>query len=251
VLAAGFQGLMRSVDGGTSWGPVATAPPGLLHLRPDLAQPRYLVLLQDELGEDSPRRFVWASDDAGASWRRASRGLPLDCVNLASSELCAAFDGYAVDPFDPARRWLSSSFYPGPAVLEIFRSLDGGATWRPQTTDLPAVHVLAADPSVPNRLLAGTDGGLFASPDGGDHWLPLGDLPDGAVVRQFARDGRSVTWYAATVAHGIFRSLDGGAHWSLLAGAPDHDRPAIAIDPRKPTALLAAFAGQGVWRWTP
>jgi hypothetical protein len=225
---------MRSVDGGTSWGPVATAPPGLLHLRPDLAQPRYLVLLQDELGEDSPRRFVWASDDAGASWRRASRGLPLDCVNLASSELCAAFDGYAVDPFDPARRWLSSSFYPGP-----------------QTTDLPAVHVLAADPSVPNRLLAGTDGGLFASPDGGDHWLPLGDLPDGAVVRQFARDGRSVTWYAATVAHGIFRSLDGGAHWSLLAGAPDHDRPAIAIDPRKPTALLAAFAGQGVWRWTP
>ncbi len=71
------------------------------------------------------------------------------------------------------------------------------------------------------------------------------------MIRQFARDGRSATWYAATTAHGIFRSQDGGAHWTLLAGAPDHDRPAIAIDPRRPTALLAAFAGQGLWRWTP
>jgi photosystem II stability/assembly factor-like uncharacterized protein len=117
------------------------------------------------------------------------------------------------------------------------------------TTAIPRTLALAADPGLANRLLAGTEGGLFASADGGDHWLPLGDLPDGAIVQQFARDGAS--WYAATVAHGIFRSLDGGAHWALLAGAPDHDRPTIAVDPRRPTALLAAFAGQGVWRWTP
>ncbi len=250
VLANDHRGLMRSVDGGTSWSLVPTAPPDLLRLRPNLAQPQYLVLLQDEVSE-TPRRVVWASDDAGATWHHASRGLPIDCPDIVSVNQCPEFDAYAVDPFAPSRRWLSYSFDLGPPVLKIFRSLDGGATWQTQTTALPAVHVLAADPLVPNRLLAATDGGLFASVDGGDHWLPLGDLPDGAVIHQFVRDGSSGAWYAATVAHGIFRSLDGGAHWSLLAGAPDHDRPAIAIDPRKPTALLAAFAGQGVWRWTP
>jgi hypothetical protein len=89
------------------------------------------------------------------------------------------------------------------------------------------------------------------SEDGGQTWLSLGDLPDGSVIRQFARDANSATWYAATTDHGIYRSLDNGAHWTLLAGAPDHDNPTIAVDPRRPTALLATFRGQGVWRWTP
>jgi photosystem II stability/assembly factor-like uncharacterized protein len=90
------------------------------------------------------------------------------------------------------------------------------------------------------------------SEDGGDHWRPLGQgLPDGARIHQLARDASTATWYAATKSHGIYRSLDGGATWQLLEGAPDLDSPAIAVDPRKPTALLAAFRGQGVWRWTP
>lgn len=67
----------------------------------------------------------------------------------------------------------------------------------------------------------------------------------------YAVDPRSTAWYAATDSQGIYRSLDNGATWSLLAGVPDHDAPRIAIDPRHPIALLAAFRGQGVWRWTP
>ncbi|MFL6233844.1 MAG: hypothetical protein ACJ76N_11975 [Thermoanaerobaculia bacterium] len=89
------------------------------------------------------------------------------------------------------------------------------------------------------------------SGDGGLSWSPLGDLPAGAAVRQLARDPLSASWYAATTDRGIYRSLDDGAHWTLLDGAPDHDHPTIAVDPRRPTALLAAFAGQGLWRWTP
>ena len=71
------------------------------------------------------------------------------------------------------------------------------------------------------------------------------------MIRQFAYDPRIAAWYAATFEHGIYRSLDGGVHWTLLAGAPDLDAPTIAVDPRLPPALLAAFRGQGIWLWTP
>ena len=149
------------------------------------------------------------------------------------------------------RRWIAydTTAFPGPSGL--FLSEDGGASWQTETSDLPVILALAADPTTPGRLLAGTDDGLFASLDGGLHWAPLGDLPAGVAVRQLLRDPLSASWYGATVASGLYRSLDSGAHWTLLAGAPDHDHPLIAVDPRRPTALLAAFAGQGLWRWVP
>jgi photosystem II stability/assembly factor-like uncharacterized protein len=138
-----------------------------------------------------------------------------------------------------------------PSIL--FISNDAGASWHPAASNPPSISDLAADPSVKDRILAAAYGdGLLVSEDGGEHWRPLGQgLPDGTVIHQLARDARSATWYAATVSHGIYRSLDGGANWQLLEGAPDFDSPRIAVDPRGPGGLLAAFRGQGVWRWTP
>ncbi len=241
--------MQRSADGGVTWAPVPTAPPASLGLRPNLAQPQYVALQSFEPDADYGKAALWLSDDAGASWHRASAGLPIACGHQASADQCPDFAAYAVDPYDPLRRWVSFDLGLFPAQPAIFTTTDGGASWQAQTTDLLPVHALAADPAAAGRLLAGTQGGLFASADGGAHWLPLGSAADGAVVHQLARDGG--TWYAATAHHGIFRSLDGGAHWTALAGVPDLDNPAIAVDPRRPTALLAAFAGQGLWRWAP
>lgn len=177
-------------------------------------------------------------------------GLPIDCGELGPFEECPGFPAYAVDPFDPSRRWVTAvSLDAEPNAL--FVTADAGVSWH-LAAPLPDVDLaLATDPAVPGRLLIATFSGLFVSTDGGQSLLPLGDLPEGAVVRQFARDPNGPAWYAATKASGIFRSLDGGSHWTLLDGVPDLEDPTIAVDPRRPTALLAAFAGQGVWRWTP
>ncbi len=251
VVEADASGVQWSADGGDSWTAAVSAPPNAQALRTDLIQPRFLALAAFEEQGPSGNVAIWTSDDAGVSWRRNSDGLPVACLHADDQDDCPVFDAYAVDPYDPGRRWLSVRYHLAatPAQPRLFRSEDGGASWQEQTAGLAAIRALAPDPAVPGRLLAGTDAGLFASADLGAHWLPLGDLPAGAVIRQFARDGS--VWYAATTAAGIFRSTDGGAHWTLLAGAPDRDNPTIAVDPRRPTALLAAFAGQGLWRWTP
>jgi photosystem II stability/assembly factor-like uncharacterized protein len=254
VLAGDDGGVTRSTDGGTTWSAVPSAPARVQAFLPDVPQPGHAALLAFEDNGAYGNIAPWTSDDAGATWRRSSDGLPIACTHVASVDECPSFPAYAVDPFNPSRRWVAYNLFSGFGLMAgLFVSADGGASWQVATSDLSTALTLAlaADPTVPGRLLAGTDQGLFASLDGGLHWSPLGDLPAGAQVRQIARDPLSSSWYAATIASGIYRSLDGGAHWTLLAGAPDHESPTIAVDPRRPTALLAAFAGQGLWRWVP
>jgi photosystem II stability/assembly factor-like uncharacterized protein len=247
IVAIDEGGVRRSRDGGETWRFVPSAPPQVNALFADLVQPRYQALQASSLADSFSYGF-WISDDSGATWRLSKE---TECFHIASIDYCLDVSAYAVDPFDARRRWMARS----PAVSSptlTFISNDAGASWHPTTSTPPRAFGLAADPLVKDRVLALTDDGLFVSEDGGDHWHPLGQgLPDGAVIHQLARDAASATWYAATTGHGIYRSLDGGATWQLLEGAPDLAAPTIAVDPRKPTALLAAFRGQGVWRWTP
>ncbi len=250
VLAGDDNGVMRSRDGGTTWTAVPSAPHGAQAFRPNPIQPEHVALLAFRPNNAYGSLALWTSDDAGATWRRSSNGLPVHCSHIASVDVCPGFPAYAIDPFNASRRWVSST-QAFESMPQLFLSEDAGATWSLATADLPWTLALLPDPTVPGRLLAGTFGGLFMSGDGGLHWSPLGDLPAGAGVRQLLRDPLSASWYAATIDRGIYRSLDGGSHWELLEGAPDHDNPTIAVDPRRPTALLAAFAGQGLWRWTP
>jgi photosystem II stability/assembly factor-like uncharacterized protein len=251
VVAGGDEGIVRSTDGGAHWTPVRSGPLRASDFRSDVATPRHLAVHAfEDIGDFGTLAF-WTSDDAGSTWRRTSAGLPVTCVHEASVDTCINFSAYAVDPFNSRRRWVAaenSSFF----LPTLFISTNAGTSWRVLTTQLPQVQALAADPKVRGRLLAGTFGGLFVSEDRGANWrLLTGGLPDGAVIQQFVRNAHSATWYAATRAHGIFRSVNGGTNWTLLPGAPDPVTPAIAIDPRTPGALFAAFQGQGIWLWTP
>ncbi|MFL6196827.1 MAG: WD40/YVTN/BNR-like repeat-containing protein [Thermoanaerobaculia bacterium] len=258
VVAAAVRGLVRSEDGGDTWSAAAPAPPGAGGLLSDLNQPRYLAVRSHVGEEGSGNAFLWTSDDGGASWRFASDGLPAACGHEASLDYCPGFFGYVVDPFDAKRRWVLS--YRGVfGPVEIFASQDAGASWHSIAVNpLTSILDLAADPTVRDRLLAGTTAGLMVSEDGGAHWNRLGQgLPGNSSVLQFVRDGHTGTWYVSVIRHGaryhsgIYRSMDGGASWTLLAGAPDTSVAGIMVDPTSPTALLAAFPGQGLWRWTP
>ncbi len=66
-----------------------------------------------------------------------------------------------------------------------FKTTDYGQTWTRITGDLPAkgyVHVVREDPKTRNLLYIGTELGIFASWDGGGHWVSIrNDMPPVAV----------------------------------------------------------------------
>ena len=117
----------------------------------------------------------------------------------------------------------------------IFKSVDGGTTWRKLTKGLPGDIVqanLAIAPSAPKTLFAAvrtkTIGKLYRSDDGGETWhgttddprpglgIGGGDLP---VVRFDPKNPQIV--YSASVV--CWKSNDGGKTWDGWRGAPGGD----------------------------
>jgi photosystem II stability/assembly factor-like uncharacterized protein len=144
VLAATAIGFYRSLDGGQSW----TSAGGKL----EGADPHRMLFLptDDNVAFTATSRGLFRTVDRGASWVRHPGGVPFtDITGLAS---------------DPRGRMLYASDF---ATGGVFRSADGGETWRRLSVDglvTERVWTLAIDPRAPERVFA-------AAPSGGLHLL--------------------------------------------------------------------------------
>lgn len=136
----------------------------------------------------------------------------------------------------------------------VFRSRDGGGNWTDVSAGLPGtpVRCLAANPELPDSVLAGTESGLFWSEDAGGRWL-AGRGVDGPISALAVDSGRRAALYVGTSDRGIYRSEDFGK--SLLATTLAHgDVRAIAVHPRDRTVWAAVdgsvfrSADKG-WTW--
>jgi photosystem II stability/assembly factor-like uncharacterized protein len=184
--AVSAGGVYRSDDGGLTWQPrndgvradfLPSPPPPAGHcvhkLRLHPARPERLYQ-QNHCG-------VYRSDDGGAAWIEITDGLPSDF-------------GYALalDPRDPDTAYVvpEESSHMRAAVdgrLRVYRTGDGGASWRPLSDGLPQEHAyvsvlregLATDELEPCGVYLGTGTGhVFASADAGESWTMLaGFLP--------------------------------------------------------------------------
>src|SRR5438105_15781824 len=100
----------------------------------------------------------------------------------------------------------------------VFKSTDGGGSWRPASTGLPdvsTIQTLVIDPSTPSTIYAGevpfngTGGaGVFKSTDAGNTWSSASTgLPNDIGVQTLAIDPSTPgTLYAGTVGAGVFKS---------------------------------------------
>jgi photosystem II stability/assembly factor-like uncharacterized protein len=118
--------------------------------------------------------LVQASEDGGASWRRIEKlpGVPerayvsrLVASRHDENTVYAAFDNHKMGDFKPY----------------VLRSGDRGRTWTQLAANLPergTVYALAEDTADRDLLFAGTEFGLFFTPDHGGKWVELeGGLP--------------------------------------------------------------------------
>jgi len=167
--------LLLSEDGGETFSelPVATDPTGcdphrvLVHKdRPDR------IVLASGLG-------VMNSHDKGKTWQRGSTPAGLDYPDPAvlhpdQPDLIFVGGGTGWPPHWYAR---------GRAMGRIARSRDGGVTWERLLGGLPdgqrpvfGAMTLAADNNGFVVLAGDSDGQVFESRDGGDHWTMIAEL---------------------------------------------------------------------------
>jgi len=165
----------------------------------------------------------------------------------------------AVDPTDP------KILYVGGAVGGVWKSTDGGATWKPLDDQAPslAVGALALDPKDPKTLWVGTGSpepysgpygkGILLSKDGGATWSrPAGDKFAGLSIARIVLDPDAGDMYAAVIfggagygepctttdtlaeGQGLYRSSDGGVTWTaLLEGTFDDVEVDTSVTPRR------------------
>lgn len=133
----------------------------------------------------------------------------------------------------------------------IFKSTDGGKTWRQLTKGLPEGIVQAnvtIAPSMTRRLFAAvatlTGSNLYRSDDGGETWATTttdarpalriggGDLP---VLRIDPKNPDVI--YSASIV--CWKSTDGGKTWTGVRGAPGgDDYQNVWINPNNPDIIL-------------
>ena len=156
----------------------------------------------------------------------------------------------------------NSTYYVGTADGGIFRTDDGGATWKAlfQYQSVASIGALAVDPVNPQILWAGTGeanirndvsfgDGIYKSTDGGAHWKQLGLKHSFQIARIVIDPHHPNTVivaamgdpYADSEDRGVYRTTDGGATWQkVLFLGPGVGISDLAMNPEDPQVLFAA-----------
>ncbi|MCB9377551.1 MAG: hypothetical protein H6511_02145 [Holophagales bacterium] len=186
----------------------------------------------------------------------ALAGAALVAPDAAGAELWTPAPLYGADVrslvFDPRA---PDRAFAGSSAGHVYRSDDGGATWRDAGAAVPfpgwVVGTLVFDPERPERLWAGLwgiwGGGLVVfSDDLGASWQERRDglLPEDQVYALAPVPGRRDRLFAGTRT-GVWRSDDAGGTWRRISGVEPElvHVSSLLVDREDPERVLA-----GTWR---
>ena len=272
-LAVG-NGVYKSTDAGKTWTHLGLRDSqmiAMIDVDPTNPNRLFVAALGHPYGPNV-ERGIFRSTDGGKTFEKV----------LYKDEYTSAND-VRIDPSDPntvyAALWQQqqsfiegSSF--GGASGGLYKSTDGGSSWKPLETGLP--HVLQANlaiaPSntkVVYAMVAGAPSaaasargeaeelGLYKSVDAGDHWYlaahdpkagdqgahsepdhrPLLRIGGGDLATLAVDPKNEQVVYSVSIV--FWRTEDGGATWSAVRGSPGgDDYQKVWVNPRDPNILL-------------
>ncbi|MGH8192617.1 MAG: WD40/YVTN/BNR-like repeat-containing protein, partial [Rhodanobacteraceae bacterium] len=261
-------GVWKSTDYGNSWHPIFDKEPtsSIGALAVSVSNPSVIYVGTGEATirpDQATGMGMYKSTDAGKTWQY---------IGLKDTQDIAWI---AVDPHNPDRVFVAAmgEIYGHNAERGIYRSLDGGKTWKKvfYINEYTSGDQVLIDPSNPDNVYAtmwqqqqapwengqfgGTDGGVFKSTDGGNTWTKLTQgLPKVQQALLAIAPSEPNRIYASVSSGpgapdgevGLYRSDNAGASWYVVTHDPrpaervgGGDLPVPMVDPKNPNIVYS------------
>lgn len=247
------DGVYRSRDGGKTWQNVGLKNSehiGRIAVDPSDSNTVW-VAAQGPLWKAGGERGVYKTTDGGETWQHV----------LSISEHTGVNEVH-LDPADPSVAYASAyqrrrhvwTLINGGPESAIYKTTDGGATWRKLDSGLPSVDMgrigLAISTVDPDVLFAIVEaqrgkGGTFRSLDRGESWSKMSGKVSSSpqYYNELVCDPHDVDTVYCLDTY-TSRSRDGGKTWERVGNLHRHvDDHALWVDPRNARHLLIGGDG--------
>ena len=246
-------GVYRSVDAGKSWthlGLKETERIKRIVVDPNDPDVACVCALGKEWGPN-PERGVFKTTDGGKSWKKILYiNENTGCADIAM-EMSNPRIMYAGMWTFRRKPW---RFDDGGKETALYRTMDGGETWKKIMTGLPdkpmarpGIHIAKSQPNIIYLMTEFQGGGTaFRSEDRGDSWVMVNDDPNINFRPFYYSDVRvdpNNPDILFSISGRLSRSKDGGKNWERIARTVHGDHQALWIDPTNSNRILNGSDG--------
>lgn len=253
--------LFSSLDRGATWNPVGTlslSGHSSQQIRVAASLTKPLVAYVLEATGTLPGR-IWKTADGGATWTNVTNNFPHGNASLGATYNWSqrTYDVHMECSTRPDGDGWEDVVYVG--LIDLVQSSDGGTSWKTigRAYESDSIlhndqHCLAVDPSDPNIVYAGLDGGLnrFTYDPGADEgaWNYLsGALYVTQFYRMAAHPTDPTRLLGGTQDNATPAARGDLANWSNVGGG---DGGWCAINPLNPSIQYATSQNLGLYRTT-
>ncbi len=291
------DGIYASTDGGRTWATAMTGLPAGNYLE---GGTRFSLGISNPTAGGTPTLYtgfdwfdlsdtyhnakIFKSTDGGATWSATGTGSGTNSIVGYCGTQCFYDNVVKPDPTDPNVVYALGSYgyNNSPQSGGVYRSTDGGATWKNLGYDLhPDFHALAFQPTDTSHIAIGNDGGVWESHTGGGRnvagdplsaadWQDLNGQVNPNTASLIHATGLAITQYSSmatvpnvpgqywggTQDNGTLRKSIANSRWFDQASGDggqvivDQTTP-NEVNPTVPAYVFGTYTGTTPYRYNP